>query len=159
MPTAPRPPTGGVPPATADAETRAAIEELRRTDEPFDAEAATEAWERSLAAPSWAGAPCWTHSDLMPSNLLTTGGRLTGVLDFETAGVGDPACDLIVAWNLLPRSGRDVFRDAVNADDATWSRGRGWALSMALTQLPYYRNTNPVISANARHVIREVLTP
>jgi aminoglycoside phosphotransferase (APT) family kinase protein len=45
----------------------------------------------------------------------------------------------------------------VGADDAMWARGRGWALSMALTQLPYYRATNPVIAANAEHVIGEVL--
>lgn len=147
----------GVPLATVDAQTRAAIEELRSTDEPFDAEAATAAWAQSLAAPPWTGAPCWVHSDLMPSNLLVAGGRLTAVLDFATAGVGDPACDLIIAWNLLPASGRDIFRDAVDVDDATWSRGCGWALSMALIQLPYYRNTNPIISANARHVIREIL--
>jgi aminoglycoside phosphotransferase (APT) family kinase protein len=146
----------GVPLLNVDAETRAAIEELRYTDEPFDAQAATVAWEQSCAAPPWTGAPCWVHSDLMPSNLLITGGRLTGVLDFATAGVGDPACDLIVAWNLLPVSCSDTFRDAVDVDDATWLRGRGWALSMALIQLPYYRNTNPIISANARHVIREV---
>ncbi|GAB3985061.1 aminoglycoside phosphotransferase family protein [Actinoallomurus acanthiterrae] len=148
----------GVPLATVDAETRAAIEELRHTDEPFDAEAAIAAWEESLAAPPWTGAPCWAHSDLMPGNLLVAGGRLTAVLDFSTAGLGDPACDLIVAWNLLPPSGRKVFRDALDADDATWARGRGWALSMAVSQLPYYRHTNPVMSANARHVIREILT-
>lgn len=147
----------GAPLATVDAETRTAIEELRRTDEPFDAEAATAVWERALAAPPWTGAPCWVHSDLMPSNLLLTEGRLTGVLDFATAGVGDPACDLIPAWNLLPLACRHTFRDAVDADGATWARGRGWALSMAVIQLPYYRNTNPIISANARHVIREVL--
>jgi aminoglycoside phosphotransferase (APT) family kinase protein len=61
------------------------------------------------------------------------------------------------AWNLLPGSARDRFRDAVDVDDATWSRGRGWALAMAIIQLPYYRYTNPIISANARHVIREIL--
>lgn len=147
----------GVPLATVDAQTRAAIEELRRTDEPFDAEAATATWERSIAAPPWTGPPCWVHSDLMPSNLLVTGGRLTAVLDFATAGLGDPACDLIVAWNLLPSSSRDTFRQAVDVDDATWSRGCGWALSMAVGQLPYYRHTNPIISANARYVIREIL--
>ncbi|MEV0402664.1 aminoglycoside phosphotransferase family protein [Actinoallomurus sp. NPDC050550] len=147
----------GVPLATVDAGTRAAIEELSRTDEPFDAKAAIAVWEESLAAPRWTGAPCWVHSDLMPGNLLVADGRLAAVLDFSTAGLGDPACDLIVAWNLLPRSARKVFRDAVDADDATWARGRGWALSMAVGQLPYYRHTNPIMSANARHVIREVL--
>jgi aminoglycoside phosphotransferase (APT) family kinase protein len=147
----------GVPLATVDAPTRAAIEELRRTDEPFDGGALMAAWEAALAAPPWKGPPRWVHSDLMPSNLLVTGGRLSAVIDFGTAGVGDPACDLIPAWNLLPPPAREVFRNAVDVDDATWTRGRGWALSMAVIQLPYYRHTNLVISANARHVIREVL--
>jgi aminoglycoside phosphotransferase (APT) family kinase protein len=147
----------GVPLVTADAGTRAAIEELRHTDEPFDADAAVAAWQEALAAPPWAAEPCWLHSDLMPSNLLVDRGRLTAVLDFATVGTGDPACDLIPAWNLLPAPARNIFRTEVDVDDATWLRGRGWALSMAVIQLPYYRNTNPIISANARHVIREVL--
>jgi aminoglycoside phosphotransferase (APT) family kinase protein len=148
----------GAPLATCDAETRAAIEALRHTDEPFDAEGALAAWESALAAPIWPAAPCWTHSDLMPSNLLVTAGRLAAVLDFGTAGIGDPAADLIPAWNLLPASARQVFRDGLDVDDATWARGRGWALSMAVVQLPYYRNTNPVISANARYVINQVFS-
>ncbi|WP_371681469.1 aminoglycoside phosphotransferase family protein [Streptomyces sp. NBC_01276] len=147
----------GRPLAAADADTRAAIEELRRTDEPFDAGAALAAWEESLAAPGWTGEPRWIHSDLMPSNLLGADGRLAAVIDFGTAGLGDPAVDLIPAWNLLPAAARRVFREAVDTDDATWARGRGWALSMAVIQLPYYRGTNPVISANARYVIRQVL--
>jgi aminoglycoside phosphotransferase (APT) family kinase protein len=147
----------GVPLATADRATRAAIEALRRTSEPFDADLAVAAWTRALAAPPWTGPACWAHSDLMPSNLLVADGRLTAVLDFSTAGIGDPACDLIPAWNLLPAAARDIFRDAAGIDDAAWARGRGWALSMAVIQLPYYRMTNPIISANARHVIAEVL--
>lgn len=147
----------GVPLATVDAPARAAIEELRHTSEPFDAGAALAAWERALAAPAWAGDPRWVHSDLMPSNLLVTGGRLAAVLDFSTAGTGDPACDLIPAWNLLPAGARGTFRAVAGLDDATWLRGQGWALSMAVIQLPYYRATNQVISANARHVIAEVL--
>lgn len=74
-----------------------------------------------------------------------------------TASLGDPAVDLIPAWNLLPSAARQVFREAVDTDDASWARGRGWALSMAIIQLPYYRKTNPVTSANARYVIRQVL--
>jgi len=94
----------------------------------------------------------------MPSNLLADShGRLSGVLDFSTTGIGDPAADLIPAWNLLPASARPVFREHVDVDDHTWARGRGRALSMALIQLPYYRNTNRVISTNARYVIDQVL--
>jgi aminoglycoside phosphotransferase (APT) family kinase protein len=89
--------------------------------------------------------------------VLLAGGRLTGVIDFAGAGVGDPAVDLIVAWNLLPVRVRPVFRAALAVDDDTWLRGRGWALSISLIQLPYYRDTNPALAANSRHVIREVL--
>jgi aminoglycoside phosphotransferase (APT) family kinase protein len=148
----------GGPLASVDAAMRAAVAELRRTDEPFDAAAILASWDESLRAPDWAGPPCWLHSDLMPSNLLVDGaGRLSGVLDFATCGIGDPACDLVPAWNLLPPGARPAFRDAVDSDDATWLRGRGWALSMAVIQLPYYRSTNPIISANARYTIRSVL--
>jgi aminoglycoside phosphotransferase (APT) family kinase protein len=147
----------GTPLAAVDAGTRAAIEELRHTDEPFDADAALTAWETAVAAPAWSGAPCWIHSDLMPSNLLVADDRLVAVIDFGTVGVGDPGVDLIPAWNLLPSSARQVFRDCVDVDDDTWARSRGWALCMAVIQLPYYRHTNPVISANARYVINQVL--
>lgn len=144
----------GGPLSTVDAATRTAIGELRGT---IDTAAATEAWERALHAPAWSGAPVWLHSDLMPGNLLTRQGRLTAVLDFGTLGIGDPACDLIAAWYLLPAEARDTFRHATGADDATWLRGRGWALSMGLLQLPYYRTSNPAFAADAEHVIREVL--
>jgi aminoglycoside phosphotransferase (APT) family kinase protein len=147
----------GRPLAPADVETRAAIEQLRHTDEPFDADAALAAWETALAAPAWSGPPCWIHSDLMPSNLLAADDRLAAVIDFGTVGVGDPGVDLIPAWNLLPAAARQIFRDGIDVDDDTWARSRGWALSMAVIQLPYYRNTNPVISANARYVIDQVL--
>ncbi|MFH8395587.1 aminoglycoside phosphotransferase family protein [Streptomyces sp. NPDC018036] len=144
----------GTPLSAVDAETRSAIADLRGS---VDTGAATAAWEEALAAPRWTGPPRWLHSDLMPMNLLVREGRLAAVLDFATLGTGDPACDLVPAWNLLPATARPVFRDAAGADDADWARGRGWALSMALVQLPYYRDTNPVIAANATHVIREVL--
>ncbi|MFF1519335.1 aminoglycoside phosphotransferase family protein [Streptomyces sp. NPDC058305] len=145
----------GDPLKTVDAETRSAIEELRGA---IDTGEATAAWEEALAAPVWTGPPVWLHSDLMPMNLLTRAGRLAAVIDFGTLGTGDPACDLVPAWNLLPPEARRVFRDTAGADDALWARGRGWALSMALIQLPYYRTTNPVMAANAEHVIRAVLT-
>jgi aminoglycoside phosphotransferase (APT) family kinase protein len=154
---APRAYRGG-PVASLDAETRAAIEALRAIpQEGVDCEAATAVWEAALRAPGWEGPPVWLHADLMPGNLLVDGGRLTAVIDFGCLGVGDPACDLFPAWNLLPAGAREVFREALNVDEATWIRGRGRTLSQALIALPYYRETNPAMAGNARHVIRTVL--
>ena len=83
--------------------------------------------------------------------------RLSVVIDFGCLGLGDPSCDLQVAWNLFSSGTRDVFRAALPVDDATWSRGRGWALSVGLIALPYYQNTNPVLAGIARHAIDEAL--
>jgi aminoglycoside phosphotransferase (APT) family kinase protein len=157
LPGAPRAHRGG-PVASLDAKTRAAIRELRGIpQEDVDCDAAALVWEEALRAPGWDGPPVWLHADLMPGNLLTDGGRLASVIDFGCIGAGDPACDLFPAWNLLPGDAREVFREALAADDATWNRGRGRTLSQALIALPYYRRTNPAMAHNARHVIRAVL--
>jgi aminoglycoside phosphotransferase (APT) family kinase protein len=158
LPGAPQAHRGG-PVASLDAETRAAIGELRGIpQEGVDCDAATAVWEEALRAPGWDGPPVWLHADLMPGNLLVDGGgRLTSVIDFGCLGMGDPACDLFPAWNLLPVNAREVFRDALRVDDASWIRGRGRTLSQALIALPYYRQTNPAMAHNARHVIWTVL--
>ncbi|MBA5220409.1 aminoglycoside phosphotransferase family protein [Streptomyces jietaisiensis] len=159
LPGAPRAYRGG-PVALLDAGTRAAIEELRDIpEEGVDCDAAAAVWEETLRVPDWDGAPVWLHADLMPGNLLVDadGGRLHAVIDFGCLGVGDPACDLFPAWNLLPAEAREVFREALGVDDATWIRGRGRALSQALLALPSYRDANPAMAHNARYVIGEVL--
>ncbi len=157
LPGAPAAHRGG-PLAALDAPTRAAIEELRGIpEEGVDCDAVTDVWEDAVRAPAWDGPPVWLHADLMPGNLLVDGGRLTAVIDFGCTGAGDPACDLFPAWNLLPAGAREVFREALGVDDATWARGRARTLSQALIALPYYRETNPAMAGNARHVIRAVL--
>jgi aminoglycoside phosphotransferase (APT) family kinase protein len=143
----------GEPLVARDKETRAAIAAL---DGLVDTDALTAAWEADLRAPAWDRPPVWIHDDIAPANLLAVDGRVRGVIDWAP-GVGDPAVELIVAWNLLAGESRDVFRATLGVDDATWRRGRGWAVSIALIQLPYYLHTNPVMVAGARHVIGEVL--
>ncbi|MEU5708081.1 aminoglycoside phosphotransferase family protein [Streptomyces flaveolus] len=151
------PASRGVPLTARDEPTRAALARLTALTDRIDTAAVTALWEEALRAPAHAGPPAWAHGDLSPGNVLVEGDRLSAVIDFGCAGVGDPAVDLIVAWNLLPASARDTFRKAVGADDAQWARGRGWALSISLIQLPYYWHTNPVLAENSRHVIAELL--
>jgi aminoglycoside phosphotransferase (APT) family kinase protein len=140
--------------ARRDESTRAAIGALAGE---VDTTRVTRAWEAALAVPAWSGAPVWLHADLTPGNLLAVRGRLSAVIDFACLVVGDPACDLLPAWNLFSGAAREVFRARTGVDDDTWARGRGWALSVALIALPYYLHTNPGIVADSRRVIEQVL--
>jgi aminoglycoside phosphotransferase (APT) family kinase protein len=145
----------GAPLAVRDDPVRAALAALAET---IDTDAAATAWDSALNAPPWPGPPVWIHGDLTPENVLVRGGRLSAVIDFGCLGVGDPACDLMVAWTVLSAEARAVFRAGLDADEATWDRGCGWALSTGLIALPYYKDTNPPRAANARYRIGEVLT-
>jgi aminoglycoside phosphotransferase (APT) family kinase protein len=144
----------GVPLAMRDPPVRDAIASLGNA---LDAARVTKAWESALQTPPWSGAPVWIHGDIHAGNLLVHRGRLSAVIDFGGLGVGDPACDLIVAWNALLPEGRTVFRGALAADDDMWARGRGWALSIALIALPYYQKCNPAVARAARLTIEQVL--
>lgn len=144
----------GMPLATRNKPTREAIQELHGT---IDFEAVTEAWDAALESSPWDLPPVWIHGDIHAGNLLANDGQVSAVIDFGGLGIGDPACDLIVAWNFLSAESRDAFRAAVAVDDATWARGRGWALSISLIGLPYYQDKNPVIVARAKRTIAEVL--
>jgi aminoglycoside phosphotransferase (APT) family kinase protein len=145
----------GVPLARRDAATREAIAALYGM---LDVAAVTMAWEDALQAPEWDRAPVWFHGDMLPGNVLVERGRLSAVIDFGGLGVGDPACDLMIAWSLFSGESRDMFRVALQVDDATWARGRGHALSQALIFIPYYLDTNPVGVRNAWRAIDEVLS-
>ncbi len=147
-------PRGGRKPLLElDATTRDAIESGRALID----SAAAAAWERSLEAPAWDGTPVWIHADLLRPNLIVRGGRLHAVIDFGAAGVGDPAADVIPAWSVFTAAGREAFRHALDVDDGTWSRARGYALHQALLIIPYYAQTNPAFARLAQRTVSEVL--
>jgi aminoglycoside phosphotransferase (APT) family kinase protein len=157
-------PTGGPPPGphcfyrggpltVYDAETRQSLAAL---DGRIDTDTASDVWEAALNA-TWHGPPVWVHGDVAAGNLLVKGGRLSAVIDFGCSSVGDPACDLTIAWTLLSGESREAFRAGVPADGAAWARGRGWALWKGLITLAEYMNTNPLKASEARRVIGEVL--
>jgi aminoglycoside phosphotransferase (APT) family kinase protein len=143
----------GGPLSTYDLETRDAIATLGNE---IDTHAATEVWESSLAS-TWNGLPVWIHGDVGASNLLVADGRLSAVIDFGCSGVGDPACDLTIAWTFFFGDSRKTFRSRLPMDDATWARGRGWALWKALITLVGALKTNPTEAEKVRRVILDVV--
>lgn len=121
----------GGPLSVYDSETRGAIAVLANR---IDVATATAVWEAALTS-RWHSPPVWMHGDLSAANLLVQDGRLSAVIDFGSTGIGDPACDMVIAWTMLSGDGRETFRQAVAVDDATWARGRGWALWKSLITL------------------------
>ncbi|MFE7114758.1 aminoglycoside phosphotransferase family protein [Streptomyces sp. NPDC057654] len=142
------------PLADRDRVTRAAIAEVSGA---FDAAAMTELWDAAVSAPGWDGPPVWVHGDFHTGNLLMADGRLSAVIDFGGLGIGDPACDLMIAFTLMSAGSRAAFRAALGVDDVTWLRGRGWALATALNAYTHYATVNPRVAAQTTRQITEAL--
>jgi aminoglycoside phosphotransferase (APT) family kinase protein len=134
---------------TYDAQAQRALTAL---DGHIDVDLACEIWKAALDAP-WDGVDIWFHGDIAPGNLLLDGGELAAVIDFGTCGVGDPSCDMAIAWTLLSVDGRQAFRERLSVDEATWARGRGWALWKALVACAQTVGRADEEAANARRVL------
>jgi aminoglycoside phosphotransferase (APT) family kinase protein len=157
-------PAGGPPPgphnffrggplAVYDGETREALAALQGH---IDTALATEVWQAALEA-TWQGRPVWFHGDAQPGNLLVKGGRLCAVIDFGTCGVGDPACDTTIAWTFLSGQSSRVFSERLPVDQATWTRGRGWAIWKAMKVLVGALDDDPQDAAFTTGVIDKIL--
>lgn len=137
-----------------DGEVRTAIELL---SDRVDTRAATEVWETALDA-VWNKPPAWVHGDVSAGNLLVRDGRLVAVIDFGMLAVGDPACDLAIAWTLFEGESREVFRSLLPLDEGTWARGRAWTLWKALIIAAGVTDSNTVESTQSWRIIDEVLS-
>jgi aminoglycoside phosphotransferase (APT) family kinase protein len=139
--------------AIYDGQTRQAIAALKGK---INGDAATAVWEASLAS-MWQGPPVWVHGDVAASNLLVQAGRLSAVIDFGQLGVGDPACDLAIAWTFFEGPSRKAFRESLSLDAETWARGRGWALWKATIVTSGLVEATAFESAHSRRIIDDVL--
>lgn len=144
----------GGSPAYYDADTRAALTAL---DGHIDTALATEVWETALETP-WTGPPVWFHGDAQPGNLLlNSSGKLSAVIDFGTSGIGDPACDTTIAWTFLSGDSQRVFKHRLPVDEATWTRGRGWAIWKAMIVLVEELESDPSRAEVTKNVISRIL--
>lgn len=151
----------GGPLAAQDAELRESVTQCRRLGLPLDLDEALRVWDLALEASATTRATAgWYHGDLLAENLLVDeDGHLSAVLDFGTLGIGDPAVDLVVAWEVLGAEGRRELRARLDVDDATWTVSRGWALLIALVTFPYYGATMPRRCADRLTMARAALGP
>lgn len=144
----------GAPLGELDESVRRSITQLGHR---IEGDTTLRSWEESLGASKWEGGEVWVHGDLLPGNLLVVDGRLSAVIDFGGLNLGDPACDLQPAWNVFAGDSRLRFRAELDVDEASWLRGRGWALYQAVSALPYYWDTNPGMISQASHALSQVL--
>lgn len=139
--------------ATYDTEVRQALDVLTNK---INTHAAINLWESALAT-SWQQAPVWVHGDISAGNLLVREEQLVAVIDFGQLTIGDPACDLAIAWTLFQGKSRETFRTNLPLDEGTWARGRAWALWKALIVAAGFTNPNTTEGKGCWHIIDEVL--
>ncbi|KAK5047460.1 hypothetical protein LTR84_006556 [Exophiala bonariae] len=137
---------------TYDEETRRCLARLSGL---IDTTVAAAVWEAALST-EWTSPPVWFHGDIAPGNLLVRNGNLEAVIDFGCAGIGDPACDLVIAWTMFSGASRNAFREAVGQDSNTWTRARGWALWKALLNVSNDKDDSFRITTS-RSIIRDIL--
>jgi aminoglycoside phosphotransferase (APT) family kinase protein len=143
----------GAPVRTYEAEALEAVETLG-AEVPRDA--LLRVWEDATRT-TWDRDPVWFHGDVATGNLLVRDGRLGAVLDFGSSGVGDPACDVVIAFTFLSGASRDRFRADLGVDAGTWSRGRGWCLWKAAISLVGHLENGSPDAALARRDIEQVI--
>jgi aminoglycoside phosphotransferase (APT) family kinase protein len=130
---------------------------FQHSEELLDVTRLRRLWAHLRALPRSAAADVMTHGDLIPGNVLVSGGRLTGILDVGGLGPADPALDLVCAWHLLEPAPRHVLRDDLGCDDLEWERGKAWAFEQAMGAVWYYTRSNPAMSRMGQRTLDRIL--
>ncbi len=136
-----------------DAQTRSAIDQLHGV---IDTKAATAVWEKSISS-EWSKNPVWIHGDISAGNIIIKENKLAAVIDFGGMGIGDPACDLVIAWTFFKNESRNIFKSHVNLDSDTWARARGWALWKALITLASLQDKTCPEAMRQKQIIDEII--
>ena len=82
--------------------------------------------------------------------------KLSAIIDFGGIAIGDPACDLVIAWTFLKSNARDIFIREMSLDKDTWLRARAWALWKASFELCQIKEKNSVEAFEQKRIIEEI---
>ena len=135
---------------------KGAREQIAELAEIIDASKSSALWDKACAT-RWNKAPIWIHGDFAIGNILMDGGKLSAVIDFGGAAVGDPACDLVIAWTYLSGKAREAFISKMDMDADTWLRARAWALWKATFELERLADKNSPEAGLQKRIIDEVI--
>ncbi len=133
-----------------------AQEQIAKLTSIIDSNKALELWEKACAT-TWNKTPVWIHGDFAIGNMLINNGTLSAVIDFGGTAVGDPACDLVIAWTYLSEKSREIFIKEMDLDADTWLRARAWALWKATFELCQLQNKHSFEGALQKRIIEEVI--
>lgn len=136
-----------------DAETKSLMEKLKDF---IDVNNARSLWQRAINS-KWNRDPVWVHGDVASGNLLVRDNKLAAVIDFGCMGIGDPACDLTIAWTFFNGQSRNIFKANLDFDEETWARARGWAMWKALYEISELEDKSGAALAKQMQIINAVI--
>lgn len=130
-----------------------AQKQIKKLNGIIDQDKAINLWRRACNT-RWNKPPVWIHGDIAIGNILLKNRKLSAIIDFGGMAVGDPACDLVIAWTFFKEKSREIFIKEMNMDEDTWLRARGWALWKATFELCQLKIKN---SIKQKRIIEDVL--
>lgn len=133
-----------------------AHEQIAKLADIIDSNSASNLWKRACDT-QWNKAPVWIHGDYAAGNILIKNNRLSGVIDFGGTAMGDPACDLVIAWTYLSGKAREIFSAEMRLDEETWLRARAWTLWKATFELCNMTDKNSPEACLQKKIIDEVI--
>jgi aminoglycoside phosphotransferase (APT) family kinase protein len=135
---------------------KGAREQIALLDGVINSKKAIELWQQACST-RWSQLPVWIHGDVAIGNILMSEGKLSAIIDFGGMSLGDPACDLVIAWTYFTGKAREIFITEIDLDEETWLRARGWALWKATYQLCQITDKNSPESIVQKKIIQEVI--
>ncbi|MBK2125506.1 aminoglycoside phosphotransferase family protein [Fangia hongkongensis] len=136
---------------------KGAKEQIASLRDIIDADHALDLWEKACAT-KWENTPVWIHGDFASGNILIKNNKLSGIIDFGGTALGDPACDLVIAWTFLKGNSRKIFQDAIALDNDTWLRAKAWALWKTTFELSQCQDKQSDAAVIQKNIIHDILT-
>ena len=133
-----------------------ALAAIAKLEGVIDTVAAKAVWSKAIAS-RWQKPPVWAHGDLSSGNILVQNRQLSAVIDFGSITIGDPACDLVIAWTFLHGESRQIFKKLMNLDEDTWARAAGWALWKAMITLVAMEDRTTLQARKQRQIINDIV--